>query len=118
MPVPYLGNSIKGWCKPTTFNLVVQSVVDHKMVETLTVVTLNCNLQPLPPWQVDRKPLEQRTWVWWSIIIKQGPKLKTDDILTKEGVNFRITKGGADWSESGFTKYEAIQDFQDPVIST
>lgn len=113
MSVPFLGFAIKGWTRKTTVELVTKSVINFLVTENRTEIVLDCNFQPLPAWKVNRKPDEQRTWLWWSIIVKQGPNLKTDDVIVKDGIEFRIDSGN-NWSESGFTKYEAVQGFQDP----
>ena len=113
MPVPYLGNAIKGWTRVTPVKIVTQSVVDHETVESTTDATLDINFQPMPAFKVNRKPEEQRTWKWWSIIIKNPSViLKTDDIIIRpSGQRFRVQSGN-DWTESGFSKYEAIEDYE------
>lgn len=113
MPVPYLGNAIKGWTHITPVKIVTQSVVDFQTVEATADAKLDINFQPMPAWKVNRKPEEQRTWNWWSIIIRNNSvNLKTDDIIIRpSGQRFRIQSGN-DWTESGFSKYEAIEDYE------
>lgn len=113
MPVPYLGNAIKGWTRLTDVKIVTQSIVNHLKVESTEDATLDINFQPMPDFKVNRKPEEQRTWIWWSIIIKNPSViLKTDDIIIRpSGQRFRIQSGN-DWTESGFSKYEAIEDYE------
>ncbi len=112
MPVPYLGNALKGWVKSTDIKIITQSVVDHETVEVETDVTYQANLQPMPAAKVNRKPEEQRTWKWWSVIIKDRTVLlSTDDIIQNDsGQKFRIGQAN-DWRSSGFTKYEAVEDY-------
>ena len=113
MPVPYMGNTLKGWTRKTAVKIVTQSVVDFLTVEATADKTLNINFQPMPAYKVNRKPEDQRTWIWWSIIIKNPTIiLKTDDIIIRStGQRFRIQSGN-DWRESGFSKYEAIEDYE------
>ena len=112
MPVPYLGNALKGWIKKTNITIISQSVVDHEVVEAETPKTYQANFQPMPAAKVNRKPEEQRTWKWWSvIIIDKIVLLETDDIIQDDsGKKFRIEQAN-DWRESGFTKYEAVEDY-------
>ena len=112
MTVPYLGNSMKGWVRTANISIVTQTVVNHETVETKTDVTYPVNFQPMPAAVVNRKPEEQRTWDWWSIIIPNKTlMLKTDDIIEDDlGRRFRIEQAN-DWQESGFTKYEAVEDY-------
>lgn len=112
MSVPYLGNALKGWAKKTNIKVITQTVVDHETVESESDVSYHANFQPMPAAKVNRKPEEQRTWKWWSVIIMDKTVLlKTDDkIQNDSGQNFRVQQAN-DWRSSGFTKYEAIEDY-------
>lgn len=111
MPVPYLAGALKGWTKKTTVKIVTKSVVDHEVSESTSTVTLDINKQPMPAWKVNKKPEDQRTWIWWSFIIqKPSVLLKTDDIVTIDSTNYRIMAGN-NWVDSGFQKCEAIEDY-------
>ena len=113
MPEPYVAGALKGWTRKTPVKIVTQSVVDFQTVEATADATLDINFQPMPAFKVNRKPEEQRTWKWWSIIIKNDSvNLKTDDMIIRpSGQRFRI-QSGADWRRSGFSKYEAIEDYE------
>lgn len=114
MPVPYLGHVLKGWTRKTPVKIITQTIVNHQTVESdPDPVKLDINFQPMPAWKVNRKPEEQRTWIWWSILIRNPTIiLKTDDIIIRpSGQRFRIQSGN-DWTESGFSKYEAIEDYE------
>lgn len=111
MAVPYMKNTLRGWVKPTSVKLVIQSVINHKTVSTETSTILKLNKQPLKASIVERKPPEQRTWKWWSIIVKDGILLKTDDVIIIAGLRYKI-QSARDWTESGFQKYEAIEGYQ------
>ena len=107
MPVPYLGNAMKGWTKRTNIKIITQTVVDHETTESESDVVCQANFQPMPAAKVDRKPEEQRTWKWWSIIVQSKTLLlSTDDIIQDySGKKFRIEEA-EDWRESGFSNYE------------
>lgn len=114
MKVPYLGGAVKGWTRPIVCLLVVKTVVDHQVVETPSTVTLDINYQPMPAAQVNRKPEEQRTWKWWTLIIKNPTiMLEVDDVLTIDSYTFRI-QSFSNWTTSGFSGAEAIEDFTPP----
>lgn len=114
MPVPNLSGAVKGWTRLTTVQTVTQSIVDHRTVEVTQNLTRPMNFQPMPAAKVNRKPEEQRTWKWWSIIIRDRTiLLNTDDkIIDQYGRIFRIQQSN-DWRTSGFTKYEAIEDYEE-----
>jgi hypothetical protein len=111
MAVPYLAGALKGWTTKTSVTTIVQTVVNHQTVETETATTLDINRQPMPAAKVNKKPEEERTWKWWSFIVKQGPLLKSNDKIVIDSITYRIMSAN-NWSESGFTKYEAIEDYQ------
>lgn len=113
MSVPNLNRALKGWTLSTSVKIVTRTVANYVTTESTTDATLNINFQPMPPAVVNRKPEEQRTWAWWSIIIRDKTTLlKTDDIVIRaSGQRFRIQSAN-DWRESGFSKYEAIEDYE------
>jgi len=110
MAVPWMKKTLRGWTKKTNVKIVTQSVVDFETVEAEADAVLDCNFQPMPAAKVNRKPEEQRTWTWWSIIVEDGPLLKTDDVIIKDNIRYRIESAN-NWSESGFQKYEAVEDY-------
>jgi hypothetical protein len=112
---PYIEGALKGWTQKLTATVITKTVVDHRVVETAVTMVLDINYQPMPSTQVNRKPEEQRTWIWWTLIIKgKTPLLKTDDMVSLNGFNFRIQSGVRNIRTSGASIYEAIQDFMEP----
>lgn len=118
MAVPYMANTLKGWTTKRTIQKMQQTVVNHKpTVSIVATYSVDINIQPVPQYKVDRKPDVQRTWKWWSIIIKNPPSsngeplFKTNDIIVVNNIKYKI-QSGSDWSESGFEKYECIEDYQ------
>ena len=113
MSVPYLGGVLKGWTPNTNVKIITQSVVNHEVVKTEVDKIYPANLQPMPAAKVNRKPEEQRTWTWWSMIIKDRTIiLKTDDLIIDPSGQVYKIQSANDWRTSGFTKYEVIEDFE------
>lgn len=112
MSVPYLGGAMKGWTSKKKFKVIRKEIVNHRSVSKETPRYESINWQPVPSWKVDKKPEGQRTWRWFSIIVtgKRALGFKEDDIVILDNMRFKIMSG-ADWSQSGFQKYEAIEDF-------
>lgn len=110
MAVPYLAGALDGWTTPQTVETVVKTVVNHQVQETRTATTVDINIQPMPAQEVARRPEDQRQWRWWSVIVREGPLLNIDDVITVDSVSYRIVKVH-NWSESGFQKYEALEDY-------
>jgi hypothetical protein len=111
MPVPFLGNSVKGWTSSKLITVITQTIVNFQNVQLSKNYSAQINAQPMPAWKVNRKPEEQRTWRWWELIIIQpNLNLKHDDKVVIGPRTFVIQEG-SDWSESGFQGYEAIEDY-------
>ena len=111
--VPYMANTLNGWTSETPVEVLTQTLVNHKTdyITDPNITTLDLNKQPTPQTKVDRKPLEQRAWKWWSVIVKEGPLLKVDDVIIIDNIRYKI-QGISNWSESGFQKYECTEDYQ------
>lgn len=117
MKVPYLGGALKGWTKVIPILVITKTVVDFQVIETPSEIMLDINYQPMPAYQVSRKPEEQRAWRWWTFIIKNPTiQLNVDDIVTIGSMTFRVQSGLRDWTTSGFSICEAIEDFTPPPV--
>lgn len=111
MPIPKVGGALKGWMKLRLVTNIVQTVVAHQTVNTPSTTTLRMNKQPMPSEKVNRKPEYQRSWKWWTILIKGGLLFNIDDKFTVDGIDFKIEVVG-DWTEGGYQFYEAIEGYQ------
>ena len=107
-----MARTLRGWVRNTNVRIITQSVVDFESAEAETDTVLKINKQPVPTEKVTQLPEYDRAWKWWSFIVQAGPLLKIDDIIEISGVGYRI-KEISDWSESGFQKYKAIEDYRE-----
>lgn len=110
MPVPFLGNAMKGWTYPKYVTFVTKNVVDFEVVEDIVTEQVDMNLQPIPANELERLPEEQREWSWWSLIITGGPALSMDDKITVDDITYRVVRR-SNWSQSGFKKYKCVEDY-------
>ena len=108
--VPYLATAIRGWTQKRQVELVTQTVVSHVPTESRVTTQLDINIQPTPAQEVIRRPEDQRSWKYWTLIVREGPVLDIDDVAVVESISYRITHVH-NWSESGFQKYQAIEDY-------
>jgi len=109
MPIPYMGGAFPGWTKKRAVKIITQSVVNYKTVETETDITLEIIAQPLPAAILAKKTEDERTWAWSLLKVKGNTILKSGDKVDVGGVWLRIEKS-SNWSDAGFTSYEAIED--------
>ena len=113
MAVPNLSGAIRGWTKKTVCLLVTKTIINAKIVQTATEITLDMNLQPLQPEKVNRKPEDQRAWKWFQIITtKASQTLKIDDLVIIKGRRFRL-ESAQNWEDDGYRRYECVEDYQD-----
>ncbi len=64
------------------------------------------SLQPMPPQEVERKPENLRTWIWFKAYSDKN--LDIDQTLEIDGNRFRIQKK-ADWRSAGVYVYDLVQ---------
>lgn len=111
MPIPYMGNSLKGWTHTATVGIITQTVVNYQTVETVEEYTAKITMQPLSSYNINKKPEEQRAWIWWAlVVVKPEFALKANDVITINSVRYRV-QSGKDWKESGFLTCEIVEDF-------
>ena len=109
-----LSGAVRGWTERIQVEIIAASVVAGRKVETKTSYYGSINLQPVPQEKIDRKPLEVRSWKWFSLITIGIPALNTDDGVVIEGVRYRV-QSVSDWSRQAFRKYEVIEDYVYPI---
>lgn len=111
MAIPNVSSALRGWTKKRQVTIIIQTVVDHEVVEQAQpAVTMNVNVQPMPAQQIDRKPEEQREWKWWSLWIQFGSLLKPDDKIIIDGITYRVEKV-SNWLSGGYQQLEAVEDY-------
>ena len=112
MAVPNLSRALRGWTKKKEIKLVTKDFVQGEKVEVETSIFAQVNKQPVPAREVKRKPESQQSWKWWSIIIQdRSVLLNPDDIVIIDSIKYRV-ENASDWRESGFTKYQCVEDYQ------
>lgn len=109
--IPKVNGALRGWMKTQVFNLIVKTVVNHIPTESFTKFTVKMNIQPMPPEKVNRKPEEQRSWIWYSIWINKSVELKIDDIIEIQGKRYKI-QSKIRWDDAGYFSFEATEDFE------
>jgi len=110
MSIPRVSGALRGWMKTQTISRVTKSVVNHKPVEAFEDIVVKLMKQPLPPEKVNRKPEEQRSWVWYSIWMKSSVEFKIDDVIVISGKKYKV-QSKTNWDEAGYYSYEATEDF-------
>jgi hypothetical protein len=114
MAVPYLAGALKGFTKNRTIKIIAKTPAPggKRVYSVVAEDEYQINIQPTAARTVDRKPQEERSWSWWSIILKDNTVYFANGtrFVDEYGKQYKI-QSGRDWRESGFTKYEAIEDY-------
>lgn len=110
--IPNMRNTMRGWTKPYEVLIITFGIDSDRGTRTQIAnpMTLQINKQPTPANKVQRRPSEQWSWKWWSLIVIDGPRLQNDDAIVIDGMRYRIEEV-SDWSESGFMKYQTVEDY-------
>lgn len=110
MSFPDMSQEHGDWAEPAEFTVVTKSVVDHETSEALaSAVTFEGIFYQLTAKEINFKPEGQRQWSWWHLLTSQD--LTLDDIIEKDGVNYRVWHK-KDWSQAGYYEYEIAQSFK------
>jgi len=109
MSMPYVGHVLNGWTMPYKCYFITQTIKNHVPVNIALVKTLRLCLQPLTPEEVRRKPENERSWKWYSVLVKSSEKeMNTDDLLYAKGIIYRIDTAQP-WNDTGYRRYHATQ---------
>lgn len=111
--LPNVQAAMANWFQPITFIQIVKTVVNFKLVETLTSIDFQGVIQPFTAEQLALRPEGERSWRWFQIHAYPGTPLNTDDVGTIKGQNYRIMEKW-DYKEYGYILYNAVADYQDP----
>ena len=111
MAIPNMRGALRGWTKKQTVHVVTKTVTNHQVVQTAESIIMSIMVQPLQPEKVNRKPEEQRSWKWFSIVTYSSDReLKIDDQIEVNSIRYRI-QSVQPWSEAGYRRYEATEDY-------
>jgi hypothetical protein len=111
MAVPNVSGAFRGWTKKRQVRLVTKIVVNHLVQSNAQILSMDLMIQPLQPEKVRRKPEEQRSWKWFSVIMKaSNQELPIDSQIWVDGIAYKI-ESRQPWLEAGYRRYEATQDY-------
>lgn len=110
--IPDMSDAFTDWVKVTNCRIIRRQIVNHEEKEITSSSLFKLMITPLQFSEVERKPIEQRSWRWKQILLKEtDPSFKIDDIIVIGGVNYKVF-AIKDWGIAGFVKYHAVEDWQ------
>lgn len=108
--VPDVSGALKDYFQPTTFTILVKSVVAFQNVETPTNVTFQGTIQPFTERQLLLKPEGQRAWTWFLLHADPVLTLKVDDVVYWNSKQTRVMSR-KDFAMYGYVEYHLVQDW-------
>jgi hypothetical protein len=108
--VPDVSGALLDWFQPTTFGIVVKEIDNFQVVETMTNVTFQAVVQPLPQRKLEMKPEGQRKWEWLMIHAEPGLVLVNDQVITYLGKQYRVMDQW-DYRIYGYVEYHIMEDY-------
>jgi|WetSurMetagenome_2_1015567.scaffolds.fasta_scaffold590590_2 hypothetical protein len=112
MPIPKVNGALRGWLKTYTLSRISKAVVNHLPVELFEDYSVKMNIQPMPAEKVNRKPEEQRAWIWYSIWMNKNIELNIDDIVIIKSKQYKI-QSKTRWDDAGYYSFDATEDFEE-----
>lgn len=108
--MPNVSGALLNWFQPITLGVLTKTVVDFKLVETVTSITFLGVWEQQSPESLEVKEIGERSWDQIGLWTQPGVALKTDDIVTRLGKQYRIMRK-YDWSDSGYLQFELVENY-------
>ena len=111
--LPNMAEVLDSWFQFITVEKVgkvTDTYTAFQTVETTTPVPFRGLIIPQKSWQIQIKPIAQRTWKFYDLYADTAIPLYTDDVILYHGNQYRVI-GMVDWSIYGYFSYELAQDW-------
>lgn len=105
---PNVSAVFAGWTSQVQMKIISKVATDFELDEqTLSVVTYEAVMQPMPTKSVERKPEGERIWKWWESW--STTLLQIDTIVQDpDGRKFRV-QTVQDWGNGGYYHYDMTE---------
>ncbi len=108
--LPNMTAALLNWFQQMTFGVVVKTISDFQVVETMTEVSFMGVWQPLTGRQLMMKPEGERQWDWYWLHADPSLTLKIDDIIIFLGVQYRVMTQ-KNYTLYGYVEYTLVNDY-------
>lgn len=106
--IPNLMSVLYNWTEPTQMKRLKKLVSNFEVNEQVQAVeTFEGLLTAMTEQKVNRKPENERDWMWWSMW--STFELQLDDLVQDD--RDRVFRVGSrrDWSKAGFYEYDLTE---------
>jgi len=108
--VPQMGYILDGWLQKITVSIIVKTVTNNRVIETLTEFDYQGVWQPMSKSELVLRPANQRHWKWFTTHSKIALPYNVDDKVTFQGITYRV-KDEDPYGLYGYYKYNLIEDY-------
>lgn len=109
--LPQLDDGLRGWFQKLSFKILVKTVENFEVNESITDVSFIGTWQPMSASQLFYKPEGQRSWKWYVCHSTTQLPLKNDDKVTFLSKNYRV-KALNEASLYGVFEYHLVEDYE------
>lgn len=112
--VPDVSEALDEWYQYMTFEKVGKMTsggTAFQVIETTVQIPFRGIITPSRAWELNLKPVAQRTWKFYKLYAERQLPLYTDDVVLWQGVQLRVMSV-TDWSLYGTMEYELAQDWE------
>lgn len=108
--VPNVSGAMINWFQPMVFGIVVKTVQDYQVVESMEQISFQGVWQPLSSRKLMMKPEGQQSWSWFWLHSEISLKLENDQVVNYNGVQYRVMSL-KDYKLYGYYEYELVEDY-------
>ena len=111
MPLPQIQIAFNGWQSSVVLKKLTSLIVDFEKVTSEQDFNFSGVVQPLMAEELRLKPLDQRSWEWLMIHTRPDISLKTGDLISYNGKEFKVM-GKKDYTQNAFIEYHAVKNYE------
>jgi hypothetical protein len=111
--IPQVGDVLDGLFQYLTVEKIgklINSSTAFQVVETTVQIPFRGLIVPEKAWELQFKPVAQRTWKFYKLFAESVLPLFTDDVVLWQGNQYRIVSL-TDWAQFGYFEYSLAQDW-------
>lgn len=106
--LPNMSSTITSWSQKLVIKKITKELIDYKIEETESTISIDGVMQPLDPQKLEMKAEGQRAWAWQMLHTTYN--FAMDDKLLFLNVPYRVLEK-INYSQYGYIEYHLAQDY-------
>lgn len=108
--IPNVSGALLNWFQQITIGIIVKETINFTLVETVQYINFLGIWEQPSPERLEIRASGERSWNYASLWTQPEVNLKTDDIIIRNGVQYRILNKW-DWSDGGYLQFDLVQNY-------